>query len=729
MGKKLYRYENKLFESLADAQDYVRSVLDCPSEDQLHRFAQIKDGTYYVHPSSPNLPREFSLREKMPPVYDQGTRGTCVANAATALVEYYNDNKWRFSVQFLFEMMKQRELEVRNKAVAEIRAGLSPSDPIMAKRAKVASLSLARRRSIDARQKAFASGKPGEVDSFYKAVTPDDIASVIMSMEITREGSLLNRAFEVLQTKGICMEKYWPYARTQVASRTVVDGFDVSSLPPGAEENAKMHMIPSGLYLLRHPNNIEELKRLLSGFDGKRPMPVCIGVDVHGGMQVTDGVVDMPEIGEAEIYEEEYEARFTNRELTEYVVGDPIPGTMTTASKVPAFVGGSGGHEVILVGYRDDPNLPGGGAFEMRNSWDVSWGNGGYAWLPYAYVEIFCDEAGTIVQSMVDYKGDGYGGATAQADVACGVSDIPEELKPYLQIADRDMKNSRGIWQIGKGARVIVDEDGIAELDTPLNRKRFAERSYSWRGEVSNGEPSNSSKCVSAHSAGRQERGKFVSGIETAFRRLPIEFPLFGGVKKPGILSSPAKATEFKQVADLSAQLGDTLIVYDVRGRKNLFRIAVAWLSSAIDAGEKAERVRQLVGDYSASRRFDPCDCTITVVGAEGPIADVVQPYISDSDVRLVVDSYQPTIGWRVCVSEKDEDGYWHEWIKRLVPNMPEQWSARFVAAWQEIGDSRGHVTLAKMSERLNMPSDVVAAMAEQYMRGYKVKSGNIVKE
>lgn len=39
-----------------------------------------------------------------------------------------------------------------------------------------------------------------------------------------------------------------------------------------------------------------------------------------------------------------------------------------------------GGHAALLVGYDDDLQC-----FEFRNSWGVSWGAGGYGWLPYKY--------------------------------------------------------------------------------------------------------------------------------------------------------------------------------------------------------------------------------------------------------------------------------------------------------------------------------------------------------
>ncbi len=48
-----------------------------------------------------------------------------------------------------------------------------------------------------------------------------------------------------------------------------------------------------------------------------------------------------------------------------------------------------GGHAVLAVGYDDTiqcPNCKTRGALRIRNSWDVSWGDQGYGWLPYEYV-------------------------------------------------------------------------------------------------------------------------------------------------------------------------------------------------------------------------------------------------------------------------------------------------------------------------------------------------------
>jgi len=47
-----------------------------------------------------------------------------------------------------------------------------------------------------------------------------------------------------------------------------------------------------------------------------------------------------------------------------------------------------GGHAVLVVGFSDTVQCPGGpsGSFLCRNSWGTSWGLNGYFWLPYNYL-------------------------------------------------------------------------------------------------------------------------------------------------------------------------------------------------------------------------------------------------------------------------------------------------------------------------------------------------------
>jgi C1A family cysteine protease len=47
-----------------------------------------------------------------------------------------------------------------------------------------------------------------------------------------------------------------------------------------------------------------------------------------------------------------------------------------------------GGHAIVTVGYDDNRKVgKDKGALKIRNSWGTNWGEGGYGWLPYSYVE------------------------------------------------------------------------------------------------------------------------------------------------------------------------------------------------------------------------------------------------------------------------------------------------------------------------------------------------------
>ncbi|MFT3883025.1 MAG: C1 family peptidase [Gemmatales bacterium] len=51
------------------------------------------------------------------------------------------------------------------------------------------------------------------------------------------------------------------------------------------------------------------------------------------------------------------------------------------------------GHSILFVGYRDDAKEPGGGVFLFRNSNGPKWAMQGYAWMPYAYVREYANDA------------------------------------------------------------------------------------------------------------------------------------------------------------------------------------------------------------------------------------------------------------------------------------------------------------------------------------------------
>jgi C1A family cysteine protease len=70
--------------------------------------------------------------------------------------------------------------------------------------------------------------------------------------------------------------------------------------------------------------------------------------------------------------------------------GFPVFSSASQHAELPAptvFDSVCGGQAVVAVGYDDDRKIrSANGALLVRNSWGPAWGDGGYGWLPYAYV-------------------------------------------------------------------------------------------------------------------------------------------------------------------------------------------------------------------------------------------------------------------------------------------------------------------------------------------------------
>jgi hypothetical protein len=337
-----------------------------------------------------------SLKDRMPPVYQQAVRGTCVAAAVTALLEYYEDCKTRLSIQYLHEVTKELDTAWLERNLASLSESGTADAEFCA---------VFRRQTDQIRSVAAANGADSPaVRAFVKA-----LAESLAANKNLKGGCLIRRCFEAVETRGVCRYSIWPYANMQV---TQMFGGTASAAeyPPGAHEDACKHRVLSGLYLLRAPNNVDEMRGILSGANGRRPMPVCAGLAIFEGCS-ENGRFDFPEA-------EERDGRLVSKN---------------------AF---KGGHEVLLVGYEDDPAEKGGGRFILRNSWGEEWGDGGYGTVSYAYVECFCNEAGTILQNVVDYVGDGYNGLHTVPEL-----DAQGGLKRHKQNKEAETtEKGRSMW-------------------------------------------------------------------------------------------------------------------------------------------------------------------------------------------------------------------------------------------------------------------------------------------
>ncbi len=298
-------------------------------------------------------------------MYQQALQGTCVSNAVTALLEYYGDCRTRLSVQFLYAATKEIERAGIEENLANLRAG----KPLNAGFESVFHAELLQLRML-----ADANG-----GMTAPAVRPYFLRfeEGVRSRFAAASGSLLMSCFRAVETVGVCRSALWPYAAVPSSPLFGREGEGVT-FPPGSREDAAKRRIVHGLYLLGTPNNVDEIRGILAGANGRRAMPVVVTVDFFADC---DGeTYAMPAV------ETDAEGRLVSKN---------------------AWLGR---HGLLIVGYEDNASYSGGGFFLIRNSLGEGWGHRGYGKLPYAYLECFALEAGTILQDRIDYEGDGYEG-------------------------------------------------------------------------------------------------------------------------------------------------------------------------------------------------------------------------------------------------------------------------------------------------------------------------------
>lgn len=155
------------------------------------------------------------------------------------------------------------------------------------------------------------------------------------------EGTYPRVAMKMLLNYGVSLESYWPYKPHQK-----------DHPKSGADKVAKTYRIKAYARL----SGIDEMKRslLVNG-------PFLAGIEVFASWfadSVTKtGAVPMPK---------------KNDEL-------------------------KGGHGICIMGYDDPKKL-----FKFKNSWSVEWGDKGYGYLPYGYLERYCSDAWSATDLIVD---------------------------------------------------------------------------------------------------------------------------------------------------------------------------------------------------------------------------------------------------------------------------------------------------------------------------------------
>ena len=147
------------------------------------------------------------------------------------------------------------------------------------------------------------------------------------------EGTTIRTAMKVLKKKGVCKEDYWPYMPHQK-----------NKAKTGAVTNAKKFRVLTYARIV----DLYELKLNLA-----TKGPCVIGIEVFRGMMdARNGRVPMPKKGERVL----------------------------------------GGHAICPVGYDDAKGL-----VKFKNSWSSMWGDKGYGYLPYKYIDKYMMDAWSAV--------------------------------------------------------------------------------------------------------------------------------------------------------------------------------------------------------------------------------------------------------------------------------------------------------------------------------------------
>jgi hypothetical protein len=236
------------------------------------------------------LPAQADLHERMPPVRNQGRRGTCVAFACVAVREFLlgeESAQGDLSEQFLYWDCKRRDL-------------------------------------------------------------------------FQGPGTWISNGMTCLETDGVCVEQVWPYN-----PQPIEDNEGQGPPPDDAARKATDYQI--GDWQKLRSRWVQALREELAN---SRPIAFAVPV---------------------------YTYWFTEPVRSSGDVRLPLP----TDKR-------EGGHAMCMVGYQDDPEVPGGGMFLVRNSWGVSWAadsafEPGYARIPYAYIQKYANSA--YVAGVTDGKG------------------------------------------------------------------------------------------------------------------------------------------------------------------------------------------------------------------------------------------------------------------------------------------------------------------------------------
>ena len=214
--------------------------------------------------------------------------------------------------------------------------------------------------SVAVREYALGRNVPLSEQFLYARCKQED------GME-TRPGTYASTAFNVLLKDGVCPAQVWPYNPSHIPSN---EGH--LPIPKSALRRA------AG-YRLRY-----------------EPDSVHLDPDIIRFILLGDGIIPGRPVAVAFLI---YRSSWQNPNVA--VTGNirmPLPG------EVPV-----GGHEMAIVGWRDDETKPGGGEFLARNSWGQQWAaqsehGAGHATISYKYVLNHCIKGQNFTVNKAEFR-------------------------------------------------------------------------------------------------------------------------------------------------------------------------------------------------------------------------------------------------------------------------------------------------------------------------------------
>ena len=665
-----------------------------------------------------NYPAETSLVPFMPPVYDQGGRGTCAAMAITALAEYCEGCREKLSPQYLYCKCKEFEYKAFQSELAHLLKDSSPGE-LYARLEGVLETFALRGAPEDAvaeiRENVASvlkqSGNEGRGELFALLMTS--------YIQLDRGGTTLDVAMRCLEEDGICAYDVWPYQKEAISGNEgqFVDYPDTCA-PEDSEADARKHRLRDGFKMIYPPNSVEAYKAVLSGANGNQPMPVAIGAQVF--------------------------ASWTNSPFAKKTGWISLP--LATDKNM-------GGHAMLVVGYRDSSKVPGGGYFIVRNSWGTSWSfdapDPGYARMPYRYVEQFVAQAATIIRKKEDAPASGRGELSPE-----------NAIEKYVSVAAHDMKDGKGIWSISKGSWIISDPvTGAAEPDTPENRSLFVKNGFSWQKEAA----SRRERKVDADPALDAAIGimnAFAANLDANLRNFSRTY-CFPGINLPlsaRLMPWQIRVRKVDLREDISeqwvtaqidegllakedeeeAKLCNRFLVYELRNGSVVFRVAAIFLT-AVAGGKLVGRIdnrlvtcaEKLMKKYQDTCcRFAPASATFCVLGTSGEFSEQVKAGISHDTIEILAQKTSAEFSWDIRVPEVKANYVWYYFISHLLPMTPEEKLDCVRGALERVDlVTMGHIDPKKIAADLGWPLPLVLLDLDELCRlgECQYRSGGIV--